>query len=91
MLQQPRVRAELAVEHADVGRLYMKVAVEVSMVSMLFLANIVRQRANKAQLSFFKKKHAFIEGDALVVVNLFLECHKNEKQSQKKQQEGGEG
>src|SRR4029078_3264876 len=67
------VRTKIAGEHAYVGRLDMKVAVEISFIAMQFFAYVIRYSTSIRNGSLFKKQYALIKADTLPV-NYFFAC-----------------
>jgi hypothetical protein len=71
LLDQAGVGAEGAGIEADVGGLYVKVAVEIGVIAMPLFADVVGQHAGVGQGRFFVEIQAFVVADAQAVAHLF--------------------
>jgi hypothetical protein len=73
MLILSRVRAKVAGKDANVSRLYMKITVEVYLVSVQPLRYMGSKCPYKRQLSALKKQNAFLFGKAFLL--LYFLCY----------------
>ena len=69
LLDEAGVRAKLAVIDAQIRRLDVEVAVEKSVVAVLFFSDKIGKCADVRKSAVFKEKNTFVEFNALVVSN----------------------
>ena len=69
LLNEARVGAKFAVIDAQIRRLYVEVAVEKSVVAVLFFPDKIGECADVRKSAVFKEKNTFVEVNALIISN----------------------